>query len=149
MTPATAEIPVFIDDKDLSQLQAISETLAGEADTDTLRDAKLKRFAAAQSEDSAAENSNKEESEMWKDLKSAEFNFGTSGKSGNPMGGRWARHIKTDAAAKNEYDQLKGYKDKAQFRAAWAKTKYETFEAAKSFTEAFTREEVSSGKYLA
>ncbi len=40
-------------------------------------------------------------------MKDSDFNFGTSCKAGNPLGGRWARYLRNNPAEKKEYDSLK------------------------------------------
>jgi hypothetical protein len=88
------------------------------------------------------------EAEMWQKMHESDFFFGTSGAKGNPIAGRWARYITSNPDVKAEYDQVKGAKQKTEFRASWAKAKFEEYTESKSHTKTSETIDTNSGSYF-
>ncbi|CAK0871014.1 unnamed protein product, partial [Prorocentrum cordatum] len=91
-----------------------------------------------------------EEDVFWEGMKAHDFKFGTACTSGNSIAGRWARALRADAALAAEYRAKEGYLQKADFRAAWAKGKYDKHQVARgrSKDEKHSKSEIRNGTYV-
>ncbi|CAK0820248.1 unnamed protein product, partial [Prorocentrum cordatum] len=91
-----------------------------------------------------------EEDDFWGAMKKVDFNFGTACTSGNGIAGRWARALKADGDLAKEYRSRQGCLQKAEFRAAWAKGKYDKHQMARgrSKEEKHVKAEVKNGTYV-
>ncbi|CAK0895379.1 unnamed protein product, partial [Prorocentrum cordatum] len=91
-----------------------------------------------------------EEDAFWEGMKAHDFKFGTACTSGNSIAGRWARALRADAALAAEYRAKEGYLQKADFRAAWAKGKYDKHQVARgrSKDEKHSKSEIRNGTYV-
>ena len=54
-----------------------------------------------------------QEAALWKEMQDQGFFFNVRGEKGNPMAGRWQRHLKSNPAAQEEFGRaLKGVAQK-------------------------------------
>ena len=100
--------------------------------------------------DADASEANKEEleREFWKTLETNNFNFAAQATQGNPMGGRFARRLKSDQHLKADYKNMVGNPAKAAFRREWCKKEFETYKETNSYVKEHSISKQSEGTYF-
>lgn len=110
------------------------------------------RFGAMYNPDTNKETTESIEDEshdnMWKDLREVGFAFKAQGSAGNPMAGRWARHLKQNPDFKQRYEQAKGRSAKEHLRKEWCSVQYDEHCEAKVHTEEHSIVESKKGTML-
>jgi len=89
-----------------------------------------------------------QEATMWHELRKAGFAFQCSGSKGNPIAGRWARHLKKDPDFKANYNALPTMAKKASLRQEWCNGQYTKFVESKTHSQSYTIKEKVEGTFL-
>ena len=86
---------------------------------------------------------------LMKQCEQSNFMFQARGGQGNPMGSRFERAKKKDAALADAYKQLTGSpSDQAKFRADWAEKKFTNYCSTKRKTTSIVNSQFRKGQYM-
>ena len=88
------------------------------------------------------------EVEMWQTLAKADFRFSTSGAGGNLWAGRFDRYLQSCPEKAAEYKELKGNVAKSEFRARWARSRYDQAFTEGVHSEAISKTDKNDGEHL-
>ena len=109
-----------------------------------------KHMHAEQAEQDIEQESSDEdnaEALMFKELKEKCFLFSTAAIKGNPIGGRWARYLKANSTAYDNYRNM-GRMERKKTRTEWCEGLYTTYMETKTFTKEVIVDETTEGHWM-
>ena len=155
-TAEAPDPPVIASDSDFHKMDEFVQSLMtkmGDATDESvtppaIRDALLKLAAAQPEMPEDLLDKKGAEKAVHDKLKDDGFFFNAQAKKGNPWGGRWQRALDGDEKLDKAYTATIGRTKKAQFRADWAKEKYDEWISTRSYEERDVKKEVVKGKMM-